>query len=257
MFLHKTLPYLLYPLTWVILLMLLALGLMSRSHWKGARRAIMAALMILLVATNPIAANGLLRALEQQYPAHAVTELPAAGAIVLLGGGVQLQAPPRRMPDLNDAADRVWLAAELFHARKAPRLFVAGGQVFPQPGLLSEAEYHLPLLVRMGVPRDAITLETSSENTAENAANIAAILRAQGIDNILLVTSAYHMPRSVLLFEQAGLKVEPAVCDIRVAALDLPWLLAVLPSENALATFQMALREWMGFAVYSARAALK
>lgn len=255
MFFHKALPFLLYPLTWVFLLVGLGLWWLHRARWQAAKRAFMAALLVLLVASNPVVGNLLVRSLEQQYPVRPLAQIPQAGAIVLLGGGVQLQAPPRLMPDLNEAADRVWFAAELYHAGKAPRIFVAGGQVFPQPGLLSEADYHLPLLLRMGVPREAITLETASENTAANAENTARLLREQGVDHILLVTSANHMPRSMLLFGHTGLMVEPAVCDIRVARLDEPWLLALLPSDRALVNTQMALREWTGYWFYRVRAA--
>lgn len=257
MFFHKVLPFLLYPLTWVFLLMLLGLWWAGRSRWRAAKRAFVAALLVLLVASSPVVANLLVRSLEQQYPLRPIAQIPSASAIVLLGGGVQLQAPPRQMPDLNEAADRVWFAAELYHAGKAPRIYVAGGQVFPQPGLLSEAEYHLPLLLRMGVPHEAITLETASENTAANAANTARLLREQGINDILLVTSANHMPRSMLLFEQTGLRVEPAVCDIRVARLNEPWLLTMLPQDRALVSTQMALREWTGYWFYRIRAALR
>lgn len=256
MFFHKALPYLLYPLTWVFLLVVLGLWLMHRSRWRAAKRSFVAALLVLLVASSPVVGNLLVNSLERQYPVRPVAQIPKAGAIVLLGGGVQLQAPPRIMPDLNEAADRVWFAAELYHAGKAPRIFVAGGQVFPQPGLLSEAEYHLPLLLRMGVPREAITLETASENTAANAENTAKLLREQGVNDILLVTSANHMPRSMLLFENTGLKVEPAICDIRVAKLNEPWLLALLPNDRALVNTQMALREWTGYWFYRLRAAM-
>lgn len=256
MFLHKALPYLLYPLTWVILLILFGLWLLHRSRGQAAKRAFVAAILVLLVASSPVVANFLVRTLEAQYPVRSVAQLPTAGAIVLLGGGVQLQAPPRLMPDLNEAADRVWFAAELYHAGKAPRIFVAGGQVFPQPGLLSEADYHLPLLLRMGVPREAITLETASENTAANAENTAKLLREQGVNDILLVTSANHMPRSMLLFSHTDLNVEPAVCDIRVATINEPWLLALLPNDRALMNTQMALREWTGYWFYRVRATL-
>lgn len=253
MLLHKLLPYLFYPITWVVVLLTAGLFLLWRARTRAALRVLVAAWLIVIVAASPGVANFLWYALERQYPQQAPEKLPAAGAIVLLGGGIELPAPPRVMPDLNDAADRVWYAAELFHAGKAPLIVVSGGQVFPNPGLQTEAEYHLQLLMRMGVPQNAIVLESASSNTADNAVLTAQTLKERDIDSVLLVTSAMHMPRASFLFRETGLMVIPATCDVRISTVKEPAILGLLPSAHAFSTTESALREWMGILIYRAR----
>lgn len=257
MLLHKLLPYLLYPVTWIVVLAVLAFWYLRSNRLLAARRSLGGLVLLLFVSASPLVANGLWQSLETQYPPRTAAELPAAGAIVLLGGAVALPAPPRVLPELNEAADRLWFAAELYRAGKAPWIVITGGQVFPQPGLLSEADYHVPLLLSLGVPRHAILLETRSSNTAANAAYTAALLRERGIDDMLLVTSAVHMPRAMLLFKQTGLHIEPAVCDVRVAAVHEPMVLGLMPTARAMLTTQDALREWIGIGFYRARAWLR
>lgn len=261
---HKLLPYLLYPTMWIALLMLAALILLWRRAHTKAMFALGSALVLVCVFANPRVGAFLWGSLEAFYPAQSLQTLPTADAIVLLGGGVELAAPPRLEPDLNDASDRLWYAAKLYHAGKAPLLVVSGGQVFPQPGLKSEAEYHVDLLLQLGVPREAIVLETRSRNTAENAQFTAELLLQLSQDKtrtdslmtdkplqqVLLVTSSIHLPRSMLLFAQAGLRPVAASCDVRTAQLQRPLLLDLLPSAYALSVSEGAIREWIGLFYY-------
>lgn len=261
---HKLIPYLLYPTTWIVLLMLAALLLLWRRAETKAMLALGMALLLVCVFANPRVGTFLWGSLEAFYPPQPVQTMPTADAIVLLGGGVELAAPPRLEPDLNEAADRLWHAAKLYHAGKAPLIIVSGGQVFPQPGLKSEAEYHVDLLLQLGVPREAIVLETRSRNTAENAQFTADLLQQQSVDTttanqssiekpsrrILLVTSAIHLPRSMLLFTRAGLLPVAASCDVRTAELQRLLLLDFLPSAHALFVSETAIREWLGLFYY-------
>lgn len=258
----KLLPYLLFPTTWIVLSLLLALVLLWRRALQQATAALLAALLLICTFANPLVGNWLWGSLERFYLPQPLASLPTADAIVLLGGGVELAAPPRIMAELNNSADRIWYAAELYHAGKAPLIVVSGGQVFPQPGLKSEADYHVDLLLRMGVPRAAIMLETASRNTAENALLTARLLRQKALagtapQRILLVTSAVHLPRSMLLFREAGLNPIAASCDVRVVELHGPLLLSLLPSARALSLSEGAIREWVGLFYYQSRYQLR
>ena len=88
--------------------------------------------------------------------------------------------------DLNHASDRVISAAELWHAKKAPKIIVSGGST---QGPISEASRMADLLKRLGVPASAISLEEKSLNTEGNAREVAALTNA-GSQHILLVTSS-------------------------------------------------------------------
>jgi len=172
---------------------------------------------------------GLRGAMESAYPSVPVTELPAAQVIVVLGGGIEV--PQSGRPDLNQAADRMWHAARLYKAGKAPVLILSGGLAFAE-GTMSEAASMQVFLRDLGVPDVAMLLEERSVNTRENAQLTAELMRERGMQSLLLVTSALHMPRSVRLYEAQGLKVIPAATDHEFRT--YPVWRSLLPDAQAL-----------------------
>ena len=159
---------------------------------------------------------------------------------------------PRATVEVNSSGDRMIYAAHLFHKGKAPYVLVSGGRIGWDPVEISQAEEMASLLEMLGVPKDKIWLEDASRNTEENAVFSKKILEAKGAKRILLVTSAVHMPRSVLLFERQGLEVIPAPTDYSVTDADLKqlrnpnpgvWLLNFFPSVGNLSQTTRALKE--------------
>lgn len=137
--------------------------------------------------------------LEELYPPLRAEEMPTADAIVLLGGGMGCNTNLLVYPEICQAADRVWHAARLWKAGKAPVIITSGE---------SEEFTSVPLLLDFGVPKSAILVEPSARNTEENAKFVAEQLKA-GVKEgdaprkILLVTSALHMRRAELMFRRA------------------------------------------------------
>jgi uncharacterized SAM-binding protein YcdF (DUF218 family) len=128
-------------------------------------------------------------------------------------------------------------------------VLVTGGA---EPGNRSEAEIMRDLLVVMGVPAGAILLEQASRNSYDNAVHTAAMLRQMGAEKILLVTSAFHMRRSVAVFAAQGVAVIPAPTDYQrlVGQGGSPrWL----PAVSDLWQSTHALHEIMGYWVYRYR----
>lgn len=230
----------------------LALGLLG--VWllffaaPGARRwgrgLVLAGLVWLVVWSLPVVSEALRGVIEAQAGERSLSQLPRASAAVVLGGGVSgARWPQRPDPDLGRGADRVWHAARLYHAGKAPLLVLSGGVV--RTGDESEALAMRELLLALGVPAAAILLEDGSDNTASNAARTAQLLRSRGLERPLLVTSALHMPRARAQFERAGLAVTPAPTDFEV--IDQPThLLQWLPSSDALEGSGRAFKELLG-----------
>ena len=142
---------------------------------------------------------------ERSFPITPVGSSPQGDAIVVLGGDVAIPNSPRVTSQLN--GNRLIHAYRLYRAGKAPVILISGGNVFPQEGLDPEAVYSRRLLEEFGGPSDAILLESDSRNTHENAVRTRKILGAIGIDQILLVTSGFHMKRAVLTFEKSGFDV--------------------------------------------------
>ncbi|MDO8334794.1 MAG: YdcF family protein [Nitrosomonas sp.] len=184
-------------------------------------------------------------AIESAHPARLVVDVEVAPVAVVLGGGVASPAPPARfMPDLGRAADRVWFAAQLFHAGKVERI-VLSGSVDSRVGGLSEAESMRIFIRDLGVPDAAIHLESTSINTRQNAVHVAQLLNAWGVDRLLLVTSALHMPRAKRQFEAQGLVVFPAATDHE--AVGTAWdIRKLMPDSESLDGSGRAIKEWIG-----------
>jgi uncharacterized SAM-binding protein YcdF (DUF218 family) len=114
----------------------------------------------------------------------------------------------------------------------------------------------------MGVPAAAVWLEPDSRNTYENGVLTKALLDEKGISEIVLVTSAVHMPRSVAIFEKLGFTVLPAPTDYQTTELDrsyfqapdpLTYVLYLLPDSDNMWLTSWVLKEYFGMVVYRLR----
>ncbi len=244
----KLLTALISPLGTALLLGLLALLLALLSRWRFFRRAAcvfgLLAVAWLWLWSTPLASDVLRGWIEGQAGPRLVKDIPASEVMVVLGGGVSgPRLPQRPYPDLGAAADRLWHAARLFHAGKAQRILLSGGVVRTGDG--SEAAAMKRLLLDLGVPATALLLEPGSGDTAGNARLTAKLLAGEGISEVLLVTSALHMPRARRLFERAGLTVIPAPTDFEVIPMPFD-LLRIVPDARALDGSGRAMKELVG-----------
>ncbi len=250
--LDKILGQLASPLGVAVGVGLLALAALA-CGWRG--RA--AGLMVFSVAwlwgwSMPITSDALLNQVSAQYGPRRVDTFPAADAIVLLGGSFDPAAEVWIYPELNDAADRVWHAARLYHAGKAPLIIVSAGSTWAAPGVQSPAPATRLLLTALGVPESAIILEANSRSTRENATHTATVAAANGIEEVLLVTSAWHMRRAAAAFRRVGFDVTPAPADYARlrATTRIP---SFLPLATALQRSSRVWREYLGLLVYRLR----
>jgi uncharacterized SAM-binding protein YcdF (DUF218 family) len=233
----------------IVLAMWLA-SLLSRARAPAASRWLgVTGFVLFWLLCTPAVVESLSAPLDERYPELAAAETPAADAIVVLGGALSSPRAPRRQFTPGMAAARVWFALELFRAGKAPRIVIAAGNQDPDDGNEPEAQAIADMLVAMGVPRDRLLLEGRSRNTRENADFSLPLVRAIGAKRVLLVTSAWHMPRALGTFEQhwkdSGIELVPAVCDVpRRTRLDSRW--AWLPSGLAFARATQVEREYLG-----------
>lgn len=201
----------------------------------------------LLFWSMPVASVALRMALESDYPIVVVDTLPQAPAIVVLGGAIKPPDRRQALPALVDSSDRVWHAARLYRAGKAPLLLLSGGSD-PAVSTVSEAQAMQWFLRDLGVPDQAMLLEQKSRTTQENAAFSAAILKRLGIGRVLLVTSALHMRRAAAHFEAQRIEVVPVATDHETGLMS-DWQ-RWLPDAGALAESGRAIKEWVGQRVW-------
>jgi uncharacterized SAM-binding protein YcdF (DUF218 family) len=257
LFLSKVLAQLVYPLNLSVLLGLLSGALL----WRGRRGLgavlLVVSLALLWVFSVPVCSDRLRASLERRYLPVPLADLPRSGAIVVLGGLVEPAITPRLDSDLQASADRVLYAARLYRAGKAPLVIVTGGNLPWQNEGRAEAYLVAELLSEWQVPTTAIVAELKSRTTYENAHFTKALLKALGIDQVLLVTSALHMPRALATFRAAGIQAIPAPTDYEVVDRQMTTLLEWLPDAEALAGSTRALKEYLGLGVYWLRGWVK
>ncbi|ELR97730.1 YdcF family protein [Gloeocapsa sp. PCC 73106] len=251
LFLSKLLPLFFYPLGFASLLLVISLIL----GWKYPRWTpfpVALALLILLVFSNEWVSSALVQSLESRVPS--LEEIPQVDAMVVLGGATKNAEKPRPMVDVNEHGDRLFYAAELYRQQKAPLIILAGGRINWGGNIGSEAADMAQLLQLLGVPPEAMILEPLSLNTYENAINVQEILKKEGIERILLVTSAFHMPRSLAIFEKLGIDAIAAPTDFFfTGTYQQNWqsfILNLLPDAHRLSLSTMALKEYFGIFIY-------
>jgi len=258
LFLSKFLPHFVYPLGFSCILIIAAILIVRNPYWQ--RLLLMIALGLLWISSTRWVAMGLVRSLEWQYLPP--DEIPNTEVVVLLGGGTEPVEEPRTIVEINSAGDRIIYTAWLYNQNKVEKILISGGLLDWTISGGTPAGDMAVILEMLDVPKEVLIIEDQSRNTYENALYSAEILQQLGVDKILLVTSASHMPRSVRLFEAQGLQVTALPTDFTVT--EKSWqdltqldirvqILNLLPNAGFLSETTRALKEYLGIMIYSLR----
>jgi len=244
------------------LILLAVAGLIGWKARMGKFLVVLSLLSLWLLSIEPVR-DALLSPLENRYPVFLSESIGSksivskqvhreSAVIVLLGGGINAKAPEYGGRDVLSryAMMRTVYAADLAE-RTSLDIYTTGGSVLSETsepeGLLMQR-----MLIRLGVVSDRIHIETKANNTWENAANLQQVMQAQGSKTIVLVTTAWHMPRSVWSFEQHGFTVIPAPCDYVVEREPYD-IRSWLPRWNVMADSADGLHEYLGLLWYRLR----
>ena len=247
--LSKTLGFFALPSNLVATLAALGVVLMfTRFRRAGRMLATLGVVLLLLAGLSPLG-NILIYPLEQRFPPWDAARGAPAG-IVVLGGAISPDVSAAHgTPALTEAAERLTAVAELARQYPAARIVYSGGnaRLVLTGGI--EADYAIDLLESLGVARTRVLAERQSRNTIENAEFSKKLVGPKPGERWLLVTSAYHMPRSIGVFRKAGFPVEAYPVDWRTRGpIDL-WL----PFESVTAGLRRtdtAVHEWIGLVAY-------
>ena len=245
----KTIGVMLLPINFLIELGLLgAVLLATRAASLGRRLLVGSALLLALFGFSPLG-NLLLYPLEQRFPAWD----PARGApdgIIVLGGPVDPDLSlAHHAPVVTSAPDRMITAAALARRYPNARLVYTGGSARLLSNDAKEADYAADIFESLGIAKSRLIMERLSRNTAENAAFTKDLVKPKPGERWLLVTSAFHMPRSVGLFRKVGFAVEPCPVDWRTGGPE-DLLSFTNVAGDGLGRSETAVREWMGLAAY-------
>lgn len=240
-FLHKLLPIFLLP-TGITIILLLA-GLWFKRRWL-----IGCAIILLSLSSMPIVGHYVMRAAENNAQRLSANSMPQADAIVVLSGGRVIAPGVAKVSEWNDA-NRFFGGVELFKAGKAPWLIFTGGWSPGNAQARLEGDVLSEYAQAFGVPGPQILTTARVVNTEEEAQAVANLFHHKKI-RILLVTSAFHMPRAKFLFENAGFEVIAFPVDFKVSEGSDLSLLDFLPSAAALQQTETAWRELYGRLFY-------
>lgn len=250
LYLNRILPIFLLPVGITVLLVLVGL-------WLRRRALIWTGLAVLGLGSTPLVSALMVRAVEGWAERGQATDASEADAIVVLSWG-RVVAPGRAAISEWQDPDRFFSGVELFRARKAPLLVFTGGWVPWEPKAVPEGELLAGYAKAMGVPADGIVTTGRVTNTAQEARAVATLLRERRSapadrgppPRVLLVTSAFHMPRARRTFERAGLTVIPFPVDFQVSAGGGVNVIDLLPTAAALKQTELAWREMYGRIFY-------
>jgi uncharacterized SAM-binding protein YcdF (DUF218 family) len=247
--LSKTLGTMLLPVNFLIGIGVLGAVLLS-TRWAalGRKLLIASAVLLALCGFSPVG-RLLILPLEQRFPPWDASH-GAPDGIVVLGGAIDpdLSAALGR-PILGRSGDRIAAAAALAHQYPNARIVFSGGSAnLIDDDSAKEADYALSMLEKLGVAKARLTAERLSRNTVENAEFVKAVANPGKGERWLLVTSAFHMPRSIGLFRKAEFPVEAYPVDWRTSRSEV-----LSFSSTAVAGLErtdVALREWIGLTAY-------
>ncbi len=209
--LKKIASPLFHPLPLALILWLLGLALLWRRRRWGQALLVLGPCLVFLAAFN-FTGKPLLERLEYYYrPRPEAQELAGVKWVVVLGAGIwddpRLSTTARLT---QGSVCRLVEGIRIWRQIPGARLLVSGGRLFNQ---VSEAEGLAKLARELGVPDSCIVQEDGSRDTGDQARLVASLV---GEDRIVLVTSAHHLPRAMLLFRRQGLYPVPAASDFMV-----------------------------------------
>jgi uncharacterized SAM-binding protein YcdF (DUF218 family) len=248
--LSKTLGILLLPSNFLISVGILGLILTLTRFAPLGRKLTYASIALLAICGFSPLGNWLLYPLEQRFPPWDATQ-GAPDGIVVLGGSIDPELTAAHgVTVFSGAVDRIITAAVLAHRYPNARIVLSGGSAnLVSDDVAKEADHAAAVFESLGVFTNRLIMERRSRNTQENAAFSKALVSPKPGEQWLLVTSAYHMPRSIGIFRKAGFDVQPYPVDWRMGGrVDLLTFSVFL--LDGLARVDTAGREWMGLAAY-------
>jgi len=241
-YLHKILPLIASPM--FLVMVLITWGIIFRSRIAG-----ILAVSILIICSLPLFSNKLISYLENEYILSDASSAETADAIVILSGMVKtINGKNGFSYEWGEASDRIFAGIELIKKNKAPIIILTGGKL-PWSVGKPEGEYLRDVAIKYGVPNKNILLTENVENTDQEAKAVAELLN-KASPKIILVTSAFHMPRAQKVFEAAGINIEPFAVDFLSVA-DKHTMMNFIPSAKAFDQTSFFIRELIGRLYYN------
>ena len=237
----KILSFAVDPFFWIIILLLLAL--FAKKKYRRPRYLATALILVIIFSSSPI-----YNMVFDSWKIKHETTHKKYDVGILLGGMISLSSTDVNI-QFNKHNARLLNTIELFHTGVIKNIIISGAS-----GSLSsdmkEADILKSFLIRIGVPREKIIVENQSKNTHENAIYTELTCQELEMDkySFLLITSDYHMRRSLSCFKKTGLNITPFVKESDEFHFDLEYL--IVPQTNVLFKWKVLFHEIVGYFMY-------
>ena len=236
-YLHKIFPLIISPLIFIIAIIIL--GIIFKS-----RKLSLFGMTLLIFCSLPIVSNKLIFYLEYKYEPKNISTLNNADGIIVLSGMLNtIKTSEGYKYEFTNAVDRFFSGIELMKNNKAPLLVLTRGTV-PWSIGVPEGEYLKNIAIEFGIRENQILLTKNVQNTEQEAKAVKEIFPDEDI-NLILVTSAFHMPRAVKVFEANDLNVITFPVDFRRKNTKFT-ILDLIPSASSLAKTSHFIKEMIG-----------
>ena len=240
-YLHKILPLIFSPL-------ILVIGLIILGIIFNLRKFSLIGVIVLILSSLPIISNKFIAYLEKDYQPIEIAEIENVDAIVVLSGMIRVIGDEENLKyEFNDSVDRFFAGLDLFNNNKSPILILTRGKM-PWSLGIAEGEYLKELAIKYGVSEENIILTDEVQNTDQEAKAIKEILTEDA--KIILVTSAFHMPRAEKVFKAANINVIPFPVDFQNSK-SKTTMMDFIPSAESLFDTSHFVREMIGRLYYN------
>jgi len=245
--LSKTFNFLAQPLA-VIMLMMVIGWLIRNQRWK--KILLRTAFALLIITSNYLLANAIMHAWEVPVtPYKSITKTYDFG--VLLTGVTKTEMTPKDRVYFGRGADRATHTLQLYKLGIIKKVIVSGGSGRLDGGGIREADDLADFLKLAGIPETDIVIENESKNTHESATKVKEILATlDGPKELLLITSGYHMRRSIACFKKMEIHADQFAADPISEKTKFSFGNLLIPKLEAMGMWQILMKEWVGFVAY-------
>ncbi len=243
----KILHFLLVPLNWIIVMLLISIFISPRK----SKCLIIISLVLLYVYTTDFALNYLFKKIE--YPMVWFKNIPDNyDAAIVLGGMAAAGKKPDDRTHFPGSPDRLLHAMQLYKLGKVKKIILSGGSGEILGKKIPEAEYLKNVLLLCDVPDSIIYVENGSRNTHENALLTKELVHSK-LKNpqpkLLLITSAWHMKRSIGCFKKEGMDVTAFAVDSQLPD-ERVYISSFIPNQWNPGRWQIIIHEYFGLLSY-------
>ena len=242
-YINKILPIIVSPLGFITVLLLF--GILRKKMLPS-----LVGLITLLILSLPIVSGHLIKLLERSYTQTTTNEIAGADTVIVLSGMLRtIKKNSVIHYEFSDAVDRIFAGINILKIGKAQKLILTQGKL-PWTIGVPEGEFLAEFAQSQGIDPNRILLTEIVQNTNDEAKAVSKMLPKNS--EVILVTSAFHMPRAEKVFQNQSLKVIPYAVDFRSSDNKMD-IMDFLPQANAFRDSSFYFREIIGRAYYDLR----